>query len=177
MKPHDARTLSPDALFDLRTRVIAAVRGGMSQSEASRVFAVHRSAVHRWCHVTSPEALRPRRRGREPTGGPLAPGQTAELLDAIRSHHPDDLGLVDALWTRDAVAEYAARRFGVRRSRWVWGRWLRRHNFTPQRPARKAYQQDPANLTRWRAGVYPAAAAQAKRCGAEIHWLDETGLR
>ncbi|MBY0514629.1 MAG: winged helix-turn-helix domain-containing protein, partial [Gemmataceae bacterium] len=52
--------------------------------------------------------------------------------------------------TRDAVAEYAAARFGVRRSRWVWGRWPRRRGSTPQRPARRAYQQDPADLARWR---------------------------
>jgi transposase len=177
MKPQDARSLTPDALHDLRTRVVAAVRGGMTQTEAARVFAVHRSAVNRWCQATDSDALRPRRRGRKPTGGPLRPDQGAALLDAIRTRHPDDLGLLDALWTRDAVAEYAAARFGVRRSRWVWGRWLRRHGFTPQRPARRAYQQDPADLTRWRAEVYPGIAAEAKRVGAEVHWLDETGLR
>jgi transposase len=177
MKPQDARALSPEALFDLRTRAVAAVREGMSQSRAARVFGVHRSAVNRWCRVADPDDLRPRRRGRKPTGGPLDPGQTAELLDAIRTRHPDDLGLVDALWTRDAVAEYAARRFGVRRSRWAWGRWLRRNGFTPQRPARKAYQQDPADLARWRAEAYPAIADEARRRGAEIHWLDETGVR
>src|SRR5688572_17741848 len=44
-------------------------------------------------------------------------------------------------------------------------------------PARRAYQQDPADLARWRAEVYPAIAAQAKRRRAEIHWLDETGVR
>jgi transposase len=177
MKPHDARALSPDALFDLRTRVVAAVREGMSQSQAARVFAVHRSAVNRWCRANGTDELRPRRRGRQPTGGPLDPDQTVELLDAIRTRHPDDLGLVDALWSRDAVAEYAARRFGVRRSRWVWGRWLRRHNFTPQRPAGRAHQQNPADLARWRGEVYPALADEARRCGAEIHWLDETGVR
>jgi transposase len=177
MKPQDTRALSPEALFDLRTRVVAAVREGMSQSQAARVFAVHRSAVNRWCQVTDPDDLRPRRRGRKPTGGPLTPDRTAELLDTIRTQHPDDLGLVDALWSRDVVAEYAAVRFGVRRSRWVWGRWLRRHGFTPQRPARRAYQQNPADLVRWRAEVYPAIAADARRCRAEIHWLDETGVR
>lgn len=177
MKTQDARSLSPEALFDLRTRVVAAVRGGMSQAEAARVFAVHRSAVNRWCQAPDPDALRPRRRGRKPTGGPLRPDQEAALLDAIRTRHPDDLGVTDTLWTRDAVAEYAAARFGVRRSRWVWGRWLRRHGFTSQRPARRAYQQNPADLARWRAEVYPGIAAEAKRVGAEVHWLDETGLR
>jgi transposase len=177
MKTQDARTLSPDALFDLRTRVVAAVRAGMSRAEAARVFSVHRSAVSRWCRAGGPDDLRPRRRGRKPTGGPLPPDQEAVLLDAVRTRHPDDLGVTDTLWTRDAVAEYAAGRFGVRRSRYVWGRWLRRHGFTPQRPARKAYQQDPADLARWRAEVYPKIRAEAKAAGAEVHWLDETGLR
>jgi transposase len=177
MKTQDARTLSPEALFDLRTRVVAAVRGGMTQVAAARVFAVHRSAVNRWCRATAADALVPRRRGRKPTGGPLRPDQEAAVLDAVRTRHPDDLGITDTLWTRDAVAEYVAGRFGVRRSRYVWGRWLRRHHFTPQRPARKAYQQDPADLTRWRAEVYPTIAAEAKRAGAEVHWLDEAGLR
>jgi transposase len=179
MTPQDARKLSPDALFDLRTRVVAAVRDGMTQTEAARVFAVHRSAVNRWCQAAAEglDTLRPRRRGRKPTGGPLTANQQAILLDAIRTRHPDDLGLSDALWTREAVAEYAAGRFGVERSRWVWGRWLRRQGFTPQRPARRAYQQDPADLARWRAEVYPGIKAEAKRCKAEVHWLDETGLR
>jgi transposase len=179
MRPQDARKLSPDALLDLRTRVVAAVRGGMTQVEAARVFGVHRSAVNRWWQAAAdgPDALTPRRRGRKPTGGPLTPNQGAVLLDAIRTRHPDDLGVADTLWTRDAVAEYAAARFGVRRSRYVWGRWLRRHGFTPQRPARRAYQQDPADLARWRADVYPRIKAQARRLGAEVHWADETGLR
>ena len=179
MKTQDARSLSPDARFDLRTRVVAAVRGGMTQTEAAQVFAVHRSAVSRWCRTAGrdPDALRPRRRGRTSTGGPLAPDQTAELPDALRTRHPGGLGLPDAPWTRDAVADHAARRFGVRRSRYAWGRWLRRHDFTPQRPARRAYQPGPADLARWRAEVYPAIAAEAERCGAEAHWLDEAGVR
>lgn len=76
---------------------------------------------------TGPDALRPRRR--KPTGRPLRPDQEATLLDAIRARHPDDLGVTDTLWARDAVAEYSADRFGVRRSQWVWGQRLRRHGF------------------------------------------------
>lgn len=179
MIPQDARTLSSDALFDLRRRGVAAVQGGMSQAQAARLFAVHRSAVNRWCLAAAndPNALVPKQRGRKRSGGPLTPNQETLMLEAIRTCHPDDLGVNDTLWTRDAVAEYAAQRFGVRRSRWVWGRWLRQHGFTPQRPLRRAFQQDPADLRRWRAEIYPAIAAAAKQCGAEIPWLDETGVR
>lgn len=180
MEPQDARKLSPDALFDLRTRVVAAVQAGMSQVQAARTFAVHRSAVNRWCQAAGSgqaNALAPQRRGRKPTGGPLPPSQEQALLEAIRTRHPDDLGVTDTLWTRDAVAEYAADAFGVTRSRWVWGRWLRRRGFTPQRPARRAAEQNPADLDRWRAEVYPGIAAEATAAGAEVHWLDEMGLR
>lgn len=37
--------------------------------------------------------------------------------------------------------------------------------------------QNPDDLTRWHAEVYSAVAAEAERCGAEIHWLEETGVR
>jgi transposase len=180
MKPADARTLSSDAQQDLRERVVHAIDGGMSQAAAARAFGVHRSAVNRWAQaarIGGTAALASRRRGRRPTGGPLAPSQEAELLDVLRTRMPDDVGLPMALWTREAVGLYAERAFGVRRSRWVWGHWLNRRGFTPQRPARRAYEQDPAALTRWRTEEYPAIAARAKAAGAEIHWADESGLR
>jgi transposase len=177
METQDARSLSPDARFDLRTRVVAAVRGGMSRAEAARVFGGHRSAVSRWCQAADPDALRPRRPGRTPTGRPLRPGPEAEPRDPTRTRHPDDPGGTDALWARDAVAEYAAARLGARRSRYVRGRWLRRRGFTPRRPARRASQQDPAGLARWRAEVHPGIRAEAGRAGAEVRRLDETGPR
>jgi hypothetical protein len=66
---------------------------------------------------------------------------------------------------------------GVRRSRWVWGRWLRANGFSPQKPARRAYEQDPAAVGRWLAEEYPAIRRQAQAEGAEVHWADEMGVR
>jgi transposase len=69
MTTQDARTLTPDALFDLRTRVVAAVQAGLSQVQAARTSAVHRSAVNSWCQAAlggDADALAPRRRGRKP---------------------------------------------------------------------------------------------------------------
>jgi hypothetical protein len=55
---------------------------------------------------------------------------------------------MDTLWSRDAVAEYAAARFGVRRSRWVWGRWLRRARLHPPAagPSRRLRARDKQKL-------------------------------
>jgi transposase len=176
----DARSLSPEAQEALRARVVhAVVTEGKGITEAARTFGVHRGTASRWVNAYrghGPGALAARARGRKPTPL-LTPAQQGRLLDVLTHRTPDLVGLSDTLWTRDAVADWAARELGVRRSRWVWGRWLRAHNFTPQRPARRAYEQDPAAVARWLQEAYPRVEAEAKAEGAEIHWLDEAGVR
>jgi hypothetical protein len=49
--------------------------------------------------------------------------------------------------------------------------------FTPQRPARRAYEQQPAAVRAWLDGDYPAIEARAKADGAAIAWVDQCGLR
>src|SRR3989441_202816 len=76
-----------------------------------------------------------------------------------------------------AVQQLLARRFGVHVSVWTVGRYLRAWGLTPQKPVRRAYEQNPAAVRRWLKKEYPAIRAQAKREKAEIHWGDEMGLR
>ena len=179
MKLQDARTLPPEAQQALRERVVHAVAAGMSLADAAGAFGVGRQAVSRWWNAFrrhGPQALWARQRG--PKRRPLlSPEQHRRLWDALTTRTPDQVGLGEALWTREAVAAWAARELGVRRSRWVWGRWLRAQGFTPQKPARRAYERDPAAVERWLAAEYPRVAREAAAVGAEIHWLDEAGLR
>src|SRR5207245_2170089 len=107
----------------------------------------------------------------------LAPPQAATTVRLILSRCPDQLRLPFALWTREAVQQLLARRFGVHVSVWTVGRYLRAWGLTPQKPVRRAYEQNPAAVRRWLKKEYPAIRAQAKREKAEIHWGDEMGLR
>jgi transposase len=175
----DARSLSPEAQQALRERVMAAVTGGMSQAEAARAFGVHPSTVSVWWGAYrrgGPGALTARPRGRRPRGL-LTAEQSARLWAVLTTSTPDRHDLPEQLWTREAVADWAAAHLGVRRSRWVWGRWLKRAGFTPQKPARRAYEQNPAAVERWLAAEYPRVERAAKAAGAEVHWLDEAGVR
>jgi transposase len=176
----DARSLPPEAQEALRERVVhALVTEGRSISEAARTGGVHRGTASRWYSAYRRHghgALAARARGRQPTPL-LTPEQQRRLLDVLTNKTPDQVGLADTLWTRDAVAEWAARERGVRRARWVWGRWRKAHNFTPQRPARRAYEQDPDAVARWLREEYPRLRAEAEAEGAEIHGLDEAGVR
>jgi transposase len=66
MNTHDARFLSPQAQEDLRCGVVAAVRGGMSQTEAAKTFGVSRQFVNAWmrrCRDGGLRRLRSKRRG------------------------------------------------------------------------------------------------------------------
>jgi transposase len=180
MEIQDARSLSPEAQQALRERVVHAVEAeGLSVAAAARAFGVNRSTVSGWVNAFrrgGAAALAGKPRGRRPESL-LPPDQEARLLAVLTDKAPDEVGLAETLWTRDAVADWAARELGVRRSRWVWGRWLRAQGFTPQRPARRAYEQDPGAVERWLAEEYPRVERQAKAEGAEVHWLDGAGLR
>jgi transposase len=180
MEVPDARSLSPEAQQALRERVVHAVEaGGLSVAAAARAAGVNRSTASGWVNAfrrRGAAALVAQPRGPKPRPL-LTPEQEARLLGVLRDRTPDQLGLPDTLWTREAVADWAARELGVRRSRWVWGRWLRARGFTPQRPARRAYERDPEAVARWLREEYPRVEAQAKAEGAEVHWLDEAGLR
>jgi transposase len=70
-----------------------------------------------------------------------------------------------------------ADRFGINVSVWTVGRYLRKWGFTPQKPLRRAYEQDPEAVRRWLEVEYPAIRRRAKRRKAEIYWADEMGVR
>jgi hypothetical protein len=54
---------------------------------------------------------------------------------------------------------------------------LKAWGFTPQKPIRRAFEQNPVEVQRWLKETYPGIRAQALREKAEIHWGDETGMR
>jgi len=179
MAEQDARHLSPDALDDLRQRVMQAIVGGMFPAEAARTFGVSRQSIYAWLcrwRAGGARALRSRRRGR-PRQIQLAPHQAATTVRLITDRCPDQVKLPFALWTREAVRDLIAQRWGVELSVWTVGRYLRHWGFTPQKPLRRAYERDPEAVKRWLKEEYPAIRARARQAGATIFWGDESGMR
>jgi transposase len=179
-KRFDARRLRPETQEALRRRVVEAIReGGMRQVGAVRTFRVSRSSIHNWLRAVEqggPASLKARKRGPK-SRSRLAGHQAGVVCRIIEDRCPDQLHLPFALWTREAVGDLIAQRFGVRLSVWTVGRYLRGWGFTPQKPLRRAYERNPEAVRRWLQERYPALRAQAKREKAEIHWGDEMGLR
>lgn len=175
----DARSLPAAAQEDLRRKAVAAVRSGMSQVEAARVFGVTRQAVGRWVGTSREQgtaALRAKRRGR-PAQIQLSAGEASWVRRQIVNRTPDQLALKFFLWTREAVRELIKAEFGIGLSVWTVARYLKAWGFTPQKPIRRAFEQSPIEVQRWLNETYPGIRAQALREKAEIYWGDETGMR
>jgi transposase len=81
------------------------------------------------------------------------------------------------VWTRPQVRQLVRDWFGIGLSLVTIGKYLRSWGLSPQKPIRKAYEQNPQAVTQWLEVDYPAIAAQAKKDKAIILWLDQTGLR
>ena len=180
MEQQDARLLSPDAQEALRRRVIAAIeQDELTPTEAAERFGVSRQSIYNWLQKVrsaGKRGLRACKRGPRHVSR-LAPHEAATTVRAITDRCPDQLKLPYALWTREAVQQYLRRRFGIAVSVWTVGRYLKRWGLTPQKPVRRAFEQDPVAVRRWLQEEYPAIAAAAKRERARIHWGDEMGLR
>jgi transposase len=181
MSNEDARSLPGAAQAALRKRAVQAVLDGMTQAEAARVFGVHPNAVNRWMKQYRQggwDALSQRRRGRRAgEQAALSANQQQEVIALVRDSTPDQLGLAGFLWTREAVAELIAQRYGIRLARTTVGWYLRSWRFSPQKPQRRALEQNPVAVRRWLEEQYPAIRAQARREGGVVLWLDEMGVR
>jgi transposase len=180
MRAFDARHLCAEAQHELRRRVIhAVVDCSLKPAVAARLFGVGRTALYNWLHdyyTAGYQALAPHPRGR-PHEPKLKGYQAATIVRLISRCFPSQLHLPFALWSREAIQQLIALRTGLHLSVWTVGRYLKRWGFTPQKPLRRAYEQDPKAVRRWLEQEYPVIRERAKQEKAEIHWLDEMGLR
>ena len=179
MEASDARSLSCSAQADLRRKAVKACLAGNSQQEVAEMFGVTRRAVNGWVstyRVGGWNALNAKKQGRPRGGGRLKPWQCAQISKAVIDRTPEQLKLPFYLWTREAVAKLIEKRFGTRYSLMQVGRMLKRWGFTPQKPVRRAYEQDPKAVQQWLAREYPAIKRRAKAEKAQIYWGDEMGL-
>ena len=182
MRNTDARKLAPNAQEALRRRAVCAYNvEGMKQLDIAKTLSVSKTSVCLWIKKArehGENSLGANKKGPVPGSRTLLTvEQSAKIQKLIRDKHPEQLKLPFALWTRDAVMDLISREFGVKVSIRTAGNYLKAWGFTPQKPVRVAYEQNPAAVKDWLDNRYPAIAKRAKKEGAIIFWGDEMGLR
>jgi transposase len=180
MQERDGRSVPEAALEVLRERAVAMHEAGNAQLAIARALGVHKNTICRWLkgwRVAGAAALRAKKRGRRHGAKQLLDAhQASEVQRLMTGHCPDQLDLPFALWGREAVQALVRARFGVRLALRTVSDYLRRWDFTPQRPIKRALERQDAAIQAWLAEHYPKIAARAKAEGAVLHWGDETGI-
>jgi len=177
----DGRCESNDVLDALRLRAVHARELGYAVSDIAAILGVREETVSRWCsrYDRGGRAALPGDRTGRPIGSGrlLDEGQEQGIREVIETKTPLESGISSALWTRHTVRELIHQRVGIRLPIRTVGEYLRRWGYTPQKPVRKAYRQDPEAVAEWLEQTYPAIEKRAAKEGGEIHWGDETGVR
>ena len=181
MNKPDARLLNPITQNYLRQQAIRLRKQGKRMGEIATYLGVHRTTVSRWWQQYQQEgevALTQQPRGSKyGEGRSLSPVAEATVQRLIREHYPDELNIDSALWTRAAVQTLIAYEYGVEMPIRTVGEYLKRWGYTPQKPLKRAYEQDPQAVKAWLEIQYPAIEQQSQQEDAEIAWGDESGLR
>ncbi len=144
-----------DELERRRRRAVKLLREGLGVCEVARMVGASPGSVTTW-------------RQRYDRGGPAAlaskphPGPAPKLDDdqvtvllTLLARGAVAHGYANDLWTLDRVAALIRRTFGVAYDpSGVW-HLLRRHKWSSQKPERRAREQDPAAVRRFRNATWP----------------------
>jgi transposase len=181
MKKIDFRKLSEESRTNMRTQAIKLYNSGYKQKQLSEIFGVNKNTVSNWVrnykeHGT--KGLIEHKRGiRSSMKKLLSDTQEREIQDIVVDKTPDQMQLPFALWNRKAVTELIENKYGITLALNTTGDYLRSWGFSPQRPKKKAYEQNDKCVKKWLEEDYPQIKKRAKEENASIHWGDETGVR
>ena len=177
----EVRKSSPEVQQQLRNQFIRLRKKEWKLKDISEAIGVRLSTIINWSQKYNNggiKALQLKHKGRKSgEKRTLSAEQEAKVRKMIQEKCPEQLKMPFALWTRIAVQQLVKRMFSIDMPIRIVGEYLKRWGFTPQKPLRRAYEQNPKAVQRWLEEDYPAIVERAKKEEAEIQWGDETGIR
>ena len=181
MNTTDARKLNQQAQYELRKQVVRLREKGLDNKAISEIVGLsqcHISTICKKYERGGLDAIKPGLRGRRHGAQrELTAEQEVGIQKLLVDKTPDQLKLSFALWTREAVRLAIKQIYGKDLPLRTISDYLKRWGFTPQKPTKRAYEQNPKLVAQWHETVYPEIQALAKQEKAEIHWGDETGIQ
>ena len=152
------------------------VEGYYSTGDVADFLGVDPSSVRRWVaafreHGTAGLAARPTP-GRPPK---LTPPQE-KIVCRWLTDNPTDHGFPTELWTASRLALLIDEEWSISFHPHYLTAWLRQRGYTPQLPRRVPRERDDREIARWLAEDWPRIKRNARRRGACLMLLDESGL-
>jgi transposase len=181
IEKQDYRSLSSIERNSLRKCGMALIKSGKKKSKVAILLGTNNTTISNWCRgykTSGNKGLQDKKRGAKSENCKLlTEKQEISIQKMIIDKYPEQYKLPFALWTCKAVKELIFREFGIEIARTTMGDYLRKWGFSPQKPKKKAYEQNPKKVDEWLEETYPIVKKRAKEEAAEIHWGDETGCK
>jgi transposase len=167
---------SPDELEHRRRLAVQRSLEGDSAAEIAEFLGISPRTIWRWLasfRDRGPEGLT----ARPVPGRPrkLTVTQEKIVLRWLRGS-PAEHGFATELWTASRLAQLSAAAFAVRFNPRSLSAWLRDRGFTPQKPERVPRERNPGAIAAWLASDWPRIKKRARRQGARLALIDESGL-
>lgn len=177
----DARKLNNQALYERRKLAVRLYKELQSIKKVAKLVGSTEKTVGNWIRTWKQDGLRtlkPKAAGRKKESGMrLSKLQQKQLQKIIVDRYPDQLKMDFALWTRKAVQCLIDIEFEIKMPIRTVGEYLKRWNFTPQKPIKRAYERSDKKVQKWLDEEFPEIKKKAALEGGEVHWGDETGCR
>jgi transposase len=160
------RTKGTAAELEARRRLaVQRVSEGWKRADVAAFLGVHPETVAGWvrAHANGGDkalAAKPHP-GRTPF---LTADQEKQVLGWL-ADPPTKHGFRTDLWTARRVAALIRTELKVEFHPHYLREWLRRRNYSPQKPARRARQQDPAAIGRWLRDDWPRIQKKSRPGG------------
>jgi len=179
MKNTDLRTQTKEARKALKRVAVRIFTTGKTRTKISQELGISRNTVNKWIseYQELGQFQNEKKRGRPlGNGRTLTPEQEQLIQKKIIDKTPDQYKLPFALWTNDAVMRLIEQEFTIVMAQRTVCDYLHRWGFTPQRPIKLSYEQQPKAVQEWLDITYPKIVEKSIVDNAEIHWGDETGI-
>ena len=176
----DGRKLSKEALENLQKIAITRVQDGEHPEEVIQSLGLSIATVYRWLALYRAGGWNALKNSKGQGGGrpqKLSSKQIQWIYKAVTGGDPRQQSFDFALWTCKLVSQLIERQFKVKLSRWSVSRLLKQLGLSPQKPLKKAYQQDPEKVEKWLKKQFPQIKSAAKKHNATIYFGDEAGIR
>lgn len=178
MEKFDGRKLSHETLEEIRIRAVKLVEAGESPEVVVAALGFSRPRIYEWLSKYREggiDALRAKPISGRPTK--MSGRQIKWVYQTVVEKNPLQLRFEFALWTRSMVRELIWDKYRVRMSEVSVGRMLKKLGLSPQKPLRRAYQQNNSLVEQWLEVDFPKIKKLAKKEGATIFFGDEAGVR
>lgn len=172
----DGRSYSHEVLEHYRFRAIYLHKEGRKVNDIADYFGIHRGSVSRWI-TNYKQSGRKALKSRKSDGRPCKLNQEDmhQILLTLREN-PLNCGFETPLWDCKRVRQIVQEKCNKNIHQTNIMRWLKRLNFTYQKPARRALEQDKKAVKKWLSEEWPKIKAHAKRWQAMIYFQDEAGV-